>query len=137
MYRFGTVAKISNTQNLKIPIKIKTQFLSLGIIYGAYLVFKFCDPKLVSSKPYVDLKYKTSSEKLNSYIAERRDGEWMMIELCRFRSHSQIIDFEVQLKSFCGHPCGSGPIFLDGIEFRPIDNVSPNNIRMYFPIVLR
>ena len=131
MYRFGTVAKISNTQNLKIPIKIKTQFLSLGIIYGAYLVFKFCDPKMVSSKPYVDLKYKTASGKLNSYIAERRDGEWMMIELCRFRSHSQINDFEFQLKSFCGHPCGSGPIFIDGIEFRPINNVSPNNIDMY------
>ncbi|GKD23215.1 phloem protein 2-like protein, partial [Tanacetum coccineum] len=120
--RFGTVAKISNTQNLKIPIKIKTQFLSLGIIYGAYLVFRFCDPKTVSSKPYVDLKYKTASGKLNSYIAERRDGEWMMIELCRFRSHNQVVDFEIQLKSFCGHPCGSGPIFVDGIEFRPIDN---------------
>ncbi|GKA32606.1 phloem protein 2-like protein, partial [Tanacetum coccineum] len=121
--RFGTVPKISNTPNLKIPIKIKTQFLSLGIIYGAYLVFKFCDPKMVSSKPFVDLKYKTASGELNSYIAERRDGEWMMIELCRFRSDNQIIDFEVQLESFCGHPCGSGPIFLDGIEFRPIDNV--------------
>ncbi|GJU78769.1 phloem protein 2-like protein [Tanacetum coccineum] len=54
---------------------------------------------------------------------KRRDGEWMMIELCRFRSHNQIVDFEVQLQSFCGHPCGSGPIFVDGIEFRPIDNV--------------
>ncbi|GJU94666.1 phloem protein 2-like protein [Tanacetum coccineum] len=120
---FGTVAKISTTQNLKIPIKIKTQFLSLGIIYGAYLVFKFCDPKMVSSKPYVDLKYKTASGELNSYIAERRDGEWMMIELCRFRCDNQIIDFKVQLESLWGHPCGSGPIFVDGIEFRPIDNV--------------
>lgn len=128
MYRFGTVAKISDTSNLKIPIKIKTRFLSLGIIYGAYLVFKFYDPNIVSSKLYVNLRYKTASGKLNSYIAERRDGEWMMIELCRFRSHSQIIDFEVQLKSFCGHPCGNGPIFIDGIEFRPINNVSPNNI---------
>nr|GEU96654.1 phloem protein 2-like protein [Tanacetum cinerariifolium] len=36
--RFGTVAKISDTLDLKIPIKIKTQFLSLGIIYGVYLV---------------------------------------------------------------------------------------------------
>ncbi|GJX08759.1 phloem protein 2-like protein [Tanacetum coccineum] len=121
--RFGTVAKISDTSNLKIPIKIKTQFVSLGIIYGAYLVFKFCDPKMVSSKLYVNLRYRTASGTLNSCIAERRDREWMMIELCRFRSHNQIIDFEVQLKSFCGHPCGNGPIFLDGIEFRPIDNM--------------
>ncbi|GJV40818.1 phloem protein 2-like protein [Tanacetum coccineum] len=121
--RFGTVAKISKTHDLKISIKIKTQFLSLGIIYGAYLVFKFCDPQMVSSKPYLDLKYKTASGELNSYIAERRDGEWMMIELCRFRSDNQIIDLEVQLESLWGHPCGSGPIFVDGIEFRPIDNV--------------
>ncbi|GKB84304.1 zinc finger, CCHC-type containing protein [Tanacetum coccineum] len=78
---------------------------------------------MVSSKPYVDLKYKTASGELNSYIVERRDGEWLMIELCRFRSDNQIIDFKVQLESFCGHPCGSGPIFVDGIEFRPIDNV--------------
>ncbi|PWA36042.1 Phloem protein 2-like protein [Artemisia annua] len=120
--RFGTVAKISDTFNLKIPIKIKTQFLSLGVIYGAYLVFKFCDPKRVSSKLYVNLRYRTASGTLNSCIAERRDGDWMMIELCRFRNYDQVIDFEVQLKRFCGHPCGNGPIFIDGIEFRPINN---------------
>nr|GEU66500.1 phloem protein 2-like protein [Tanacetum cinerariifolium] len=30
---------------------------------------------------------------------------------------------EVQLERFWGNPCGSGPIFVDGIEFRHIDNV--------------
>ncbi|PWA74585.1 Phloem protein 2-like protein [Artemisia annua] len=79
---------------------------------------------MVSNKPYVDLKYKTASGELNSYIAEWRDGEWMIVELCRFRSDNQIIDFKVQLESFCRHPCGNGPIFVDGIEFRPIDNVT-------------
>ncbi|GJW36799.1 phloem protein 2-like protein, partial [Tanacetum coccineum] len=82
--RFGTVAKISNTQNKNAVFIIGDHIWSLP---------------------------------------EWRDGEWMMIKLCRFRSHSQIIDFEVQLKSFCGHPCGSGPIYIDGIEFRPINNV--------------
>ena len=129
MYRFGTVAKISDTSNLKIQIKIKTQFLSLGIIYGAYLVFKFSDTTTVSSEPYVKLEYSIASEDLNSYVAVRRDDGWMMIELCRFRNHNQITEFKVQLERFWGHPCGSGPIFVDGIEFRPIDNVSPNNIR--------
>ncbi|GKE06903.1 phloem protein 2-like protein, partial [Tanacetum coccineum] len=121
--RFGTVLKISDTSHLNIPINIKTQFLSSGIIYGAYLVFKFCDPNEVSSKPYVKLEYSIASEDLNSYVAVRRDDGWMMIELCRFRNHNLITEFKVQLKRFWGHPCGSGPIFLDGIEFRPFDNV--------------
>ncbi|GJT24330.1 phloem protein 2-like protein, partial [Tanacetum coccineum] len=120
--RFGTVAEISDASHLKIPINIKTQFLSLGIIYGAYLVFKFCDPKTVSSKPYVNLEYRIASEDLNSYVAMRRDDGWMMIELCRFRNHNQITELKVQLERFWGHPSGSGPIFVDGIEFRPIDN---------------
>lgn len=122
--RFSKVAKMSDTSNLNIQIQIKTQFLSVGIIYGAYLVFKFCDSRMVSSEPYVNLKYKTSSGNFNAYIAEGRDDKWMMIELCRFRNHNQITDFDVLLKSFCGHSCGSGPIFIEGIEFRPIDNVS-------------
>ncbi|PWA76279.1 Phloem protein 2-like protein [Artemisia annua] len=122
--RFGTVAKILDTSNLKIHIKIKTQFLSLGIIYGAYLVFKFSDTTTVSSEPYVKLEYSIASEDLNSYLAVRRDDGWMMIELHRFRNiHNQITEFKVQLERFWGHHCGIGPIFVDGIEFRPIDNV--------------
>ncbi|GJR74109.1 phloem protein 2-like protein [Tanacetum coccineum] len=121
--RFGTVAEISDTSRLNIPINIKTQFLSLGIIYGAYLVFKFCDTTTVSSEPYVKLEYSIANEDLNSYVAERRDDGWIMIELCRFWNHNQITEFKVQLERFWGHPCGSGPIFVDGIEFRPIDNV--------------
>nr|GEV28458.1 protein kinase-like domain-containing protein [Tanacetum cinerariifolium] len=96
-------------------------FLSLGIIYGAYLVFKFCDTA-VSSEPFVKLEYSIANEDLNSYVAERRDDGWIMIELCRFRNHNQITEFKVQLERFWGNPCGSGPIFVDGIEFRHIVN---------------
>ncbi|GJS89140.1 phloem protein 2-like protein [Tanacetum coccineum] len=119
--RFQKVVKISDTSNLNIQIQISSQFSSLGTIYGAYLVFKFCHAKTDSSEPYVKLKYRTSRT-LNAYVAERRDNDWMMIELCRFRNHDQVIDFEVLLKSFSGRSCGSGPIYVDGIEFRPIDN---------------
>ncbi|GJS68328.1 phloem protein 2-like protein [Tanacetum coccineum] len=125
---FGTVAKISDTSNLNISINIRTQFLSLRVIYGAYLVFNFCDPKTVSSKPYVKLKHSSASGTLNSYVAEQSGNDWMMIELCRFRSDNQIIDYKVQLESLWGHPCGSGPIFIDGIEFRPIDNAAHEEI---------
>ncbi|GJY04818.1 zinc finger, CCHC-type containing protein [Tanacetum coccineum] len=102
--------------------RVLQQFSSFGIIYEAYLVFKFCDPKTDSSEQYVKLKYKIASRTLNSYVVERRDDEWMMIESCRFRNHDQVIDFEVLLKSFSGRSCGSGPIYVDGIEFRPIDS---------------
>ncbi|XP_071686616.1 uncharacterized protein [Rutidosis leptorrhynchoides] len=120
--RFSKVAKISETSDLNIKIQIKTKFLSEGVIYGAYLVFKFCDSRMVSSDTYVNLKYKTSTGSYNSYIAKGRDDAWKMIELCKFEDHSQIIDFEVQLKRFHGHSCGSGPIFIEGIEFQPIDD---------------
>ncbi|PWA76283.1 Phloem protein 2-like protein [Artemisia annua] len=49
-------------------------------------------------------------------------SKWKVLE--NSRSDNQIIDFKVQLESFCGHPCGNGPIFIDGIEFRPIDNAA-------------
>ncbi|GKD59003.1 phloem protein 2-like protein, partial [Tanacetum coccineum] len=113
---------MTDTSNLNIQIQINSEFSSLGIIYGAYLVFKFCDSKTDSSERYVKLKYRTASRTLISYVAERMDQDWMMIELCRFRSHDKVIDFEVLLKSFSGRSCGSGPIYVDGIEFRPIDN---------------
>ncbi|PWA81487.1 protein kinase-like domain-containing protein [Artemisia annua] len=49
------------------------------------------------------------------------------------RSDNQIFDFEVQLESLWGHPCGGGPIFVDGIEFRPIDNGIIPAIAKVFP----
>ncbi|GJX34030.1 phloem protein 2-like protein, partial [Tanacetum coccineum] len=100
--RFGTVAEISDTSYLNIPINIKTQFLSLGIVYGAYLVFRFCDPKTVSSEPYVKLEYSIASEDLYSYVAVRRDDGWMMIELCRFGNHTKITEFKVDLEESVG-----------------------------------
>ncbi|CAH1451794.1 unnamed protein product [Lactuca virosa] len=41
--RFAKVAKIPDLSNLNIRINIKTQFLTPGVMYRAYLVFKFCD----------------------------------------------------------------------------------------------
>ncbi|MFS7990778.1 putative phloem protein [Helianthus anomalus] len=109
---------------LNIRIKITTQFLSPGVNYGAYIIFKFCDTNKVSSKPmYVNLKYKKGGEKLHAYFAKWRDEKWMMIELYRFLSPVKDIDFEVLLESFSRYHCGNGSVYVKGIEFRAVDNL--------------
>nr|GFA07905.1 protein kinase-like domain, phloem protein 2-like protein [Tanacetum cinerariifolium] len=45
--------------DLNIEIKRRAQFLSRDVVYGVYLVFKFCDSRKFSSKPmYVNLNYR-------------------------------------------------------------------------------
>lgn len=124
--RFPKVAKMSDTSNLNIHIQIKTQFLSPGKVYGAYLVFKYCDQRIrVSGEPsFVNLKYKTPSGTSNAYIAEWIDEEWMGIELNKFMNHNQTFDFDVLLKSFSRYSCFSAAIFIEGISFQAIENVS-------------
>ncbi|XP_071718348.1 uncharacterized protein [Rutidosis leptorrhynchoides] len=127
--RFKTVVKMLDISNLNIQIKIKTQFLSPNVIYGAYLVFKFCDPPRISSQlRYVNLKYKMEGKSLHAYFATRTDDEWMMIELCRFLNYKKDIDFEVLIESLSRYYCGNSAIYVEGIEFRVIDNVKPEEI---------
>lgn len=54
----GFVVVVSKYDSkLMIEIKIKTQLLSPGVIYGVYLIFKFVDPKHIPSKlMYVSTK---------------------------------------------------------------------------------
>ncbi|MFS7947060.1 putative phloem protein [Helianthus anomalus] len=109
--------------NLNIQIKIRTQFLSPKVIYGAHLVFKFCEPRKFSRKlMYVNLKYQMGSETRHAYFATRGDDEWMMIELCRFIPHKKEVDFEFLLGSLSRYYCGSGAIYVEGIHFRAIDD---------------
>ncbi|GJV43293.1 retrovirus-related pol polyprotein from transposon TNT 1-94 [Tanacetum coccineum] len=120
---FHTVAKMMDISNLNIQIKIKTAFLSLDIIYGVHLVFKFCDPRKFSSNlVYVNLKYKTGSETSHAYFAKQRDDEWLMIEMCQFLFQKENSVFEVSLESISRYYCGSGAIYVQGIEFQAIDN---------------
>ncbi|KAM0008468.1 putative protein kinase RLK-Pelle-LRR-I-1 family [Helianthus debilis subsp. tardiflorus] len=123
--RFQKVVKMMDISNLRIQIKIKTQFLSPNVIYGAHLVFKFCDPRLISNElMYVNLKYQMGSKILHAYFATRGDEEWMMIELCRFIPHKKDVDFEVLLESLSRYYCGSGAIYVEGIQFRVIDDAT-------------
>ncbi|GJR54857.1 phloem protein 2-like protein [Tanacetum coccineum] len=79
--RFSKVAKISDISNLMIQVELKPQLLTPGIMYGAYLVFKFCSRRKISSLPlYVNLRYKKDGETLNAYFAEWRAGsEWKRV----------------------------------------------------------
>ncbi|KAK9068522.1 hypothetical protein SSX86_012636 [Deinandra increscens subsp. villosa] len=123
--RFKRLVKIMDISNLNIQIKIKTHFLSPDVIYGAYLVFKFCDPRKTSSKiMYVNLKYQMGSETLHSYFATCENDGWMMIELCRFIPHKKDVRFEVLLESLSRYYCGKGAIYVEGIHFRAISNAT-------------
>ncbi|KAI3737963.1 hypothetical protein L2E82_27981 [Cichorium intybus] len=123
--RFHKVAKMLDITNLKIQVKMKPQFLSPGIRYGVHLVFRFCEPKKsLAKRMYVNLKYKRGGETLHAYFATCREDGWMNIELCRFSNHKEDTDFEFLLESFSRCYCESHDIYIEGIEFRAIDNAS-------------
>ncbi|KAJ9555910.1 LOW QUALITY PROTEIN: hypothetical protein OSB04_010524 [Centaurea solstitialis] len=125
MCRFKKLAEISDISNLKIQIKIRTQFLSPGVTYGVHLVFRFFGPrKSLANRMYVNLKFKKGEETFHAYFATWREDQWMMIELFRFYNHKENIDFEVLLESFSQSYCGNRAIYVEGVEFRAIDNAS-------------
>nr|XP_043612221.1 uncharacterized protein LOC122583915 [Erigeron canadensis] len=127
--RFPVVVKMKNISDLQIKINIKPQFLSPSVIYGAYLIFKFCDPRKSSNQPvYVNLKLKMGSKTLYAYFARWREDGWMMTELWRFLHYKDNAVFEVILESFSRYYCGSGAIYVEGIEFRAIHDSSLNQL---------
>ncbi|CAH1442237.1 unnamed protein product [Lactuca virosa] len=124
--RFQKVAEMLDFSNLKIKMKIQTQLLSPGVNYGIHLIFRICGPrKSLAKQMYVNLKYKKGrgSETLHAYFATWREDDWMMIELCRFSNDKENIDLEFLLESLSRYYCGSHGIYVEGIEFRAIDNV--------------
>ncbi|KAK9058879.1 hypothetical protein SSX86_023723 [Deinandra increscens subsp. villosa] len=127
--RFHKVPLMMDISDLKIQAQIKAQFLTPSVIYGVYLVFKFAESDKISSKPkYVNLKYKLENETLHAYFATWRKDKWMMIELYRFLNNRDDSDFEVLLESFSLFYCKSGPIYIEGIEFRAIENETHEEI---------
>ncbi|GJY21903.1 kinase-like domain, phloem protein 2-like protein [Tanacetum coccineum] len=127
--RFGTVVEMLDISNLNIQIKTRAQLLSPNVVYAVYLVFKFCDSRNFSSKPvYVNLKYRKGHESLNAYFATWRDNEWMMIELYRFLNRNEDVVFEFQPECFSSYHCGDGSIYVEGIEFRAIEDVKHDEI---------
>ncbi|GKB45005.1 kinase-like domain, phloem protein 2-like protein, partial [Tanacetum coccineum] len=128
--RFETVVEILDISDLNFEVKTRAQFLSPDVVYGVYLVFKFCDSKNYSSKPmYVNLRYRNGHESLHAYFATWRDEQWMMIELHRFLNQNEDVVFEFLLESFSSYYCGDGAIYVEGIEFRAIEKGKHEGIR--------
>nr|GEV63581.1 protein kinase-like domain, phloem protein 2-like protein [Tanacetum cinerariifolium] len=127
--RFDTVVEMFDISRLNIEIKTTVQLLSPNVVYGIYLVFKHSDSRQVSSKPmYVNLKYTNGLENLHAYFATWRDKDWMMIELCQFLNQNKDVIFEFLLESFSSYYCGDGAVYVEGIEFRAIDEVKHKEI---------
>ncbi|GJT43606.1 kinase-like domain, phloem protein 2-like protein, partial [Tanacetum coccineum] len=104
---FGTVVKILDISNLNFEVKTRAPFLSPDVVYGVYLVFKFCDSKHFTDKPmYVNLRYRNGHKSLHAYFAPWRDEQWMMIELHRFLNHNENVVFEFLLESFSSYYSG-------------------------------
>ncbi|GJW84800.1 kinase-like domain, phloem protein 2-like protein, partial [Tanacetum coccineum] len=126
---FGTVVKNLDISDLNFEVKTRAQFLSPDVVYGVYLVFKFCDSKHSSSKPmYVNLRYRHGHKSLHAYFATWRDEQWMMIELHRFLNQNEDVVFEFLLESFSSYYSGDGAVYVEGIEFRAIENVEHEGI---------
>ncbi|GJW70050.1 kinase-like domain, phloem protein 2-like protein [Tanacetum coccineum] len=65
---------------------------------------------------------------MHAYFATRRDEQWMMIELHRFSNQNEDVAFEFLLESFSSYYCGDAAVYVEGIEFRPIDKVKHEEI---------
>ncbi|PWA48432.1 protein kinase-like domain, Concanavalin A-like lectin/glucanase domain protein [Artemisia annua] len=127
--RFGTVVEMLDISDLNIEIKTRAQYLSLDVVYGVYLVFKFCDSRNFSSKPmYVNLNYKKGDESLHAYFATWRDEQWMMIELYRFLNQNEDVVFEFLVERFSSYYFGDAGVYVEGVEFRAIDKVKHEEI---------
>ncbi|XP_071692439.1 uncharacterized protein [Rutidosis leptorrhynchoides] len=122
--RFPEVVEMLDISNLVIKVKTQTRLLSPDVVYGFYLIFKFCDVRKFSSKPvYVNLKFTNGSEPLHAYFATWRDKDWMMIELCRFLNNKEGNVFKFILDSFSPYYGGEGAVYIEGIEFRAVHNL--------------
>ncbi|PWA35454.1 protein kinase-like domain, Phloem protein 2-like protein [Artemisia annua] len=135
--RFDTIVEMSDISNLNINIKTNAQFLSLDVVFGVYLVFKFCDSKNFSSKlAYVNLNFKKGTESRHAYFATWRDKEWMMIELDRYSNQKEEVVFEFLLESFSTYQYGDGAIYVEGIEFRAIEKHTKYLMKMFYMHVI-
>ncbi|KAI3704453.1 hypothetical protein L1987_74673 [Smallanthus sonchifolius] len=127
--RFPKVLKMLDSSNLKIQIKITSQFLSPSVHYKVHLIFRFCGTKKSQAKRmYVNLKYKMGNESVQAYFATWREDGWMMITLFQFLNHQKNTDFEVLLESFSRCYCGRHSVYIEGIQFQAIDNVEHEEI---------
>ncbi|KAJ0452449.1 putative protein kinase RLK-Pelle-CrRLK1L-1 family [Helianthus annuus] len=100
---------------------VKTQFLSPGITYAVYLVFKFYRQGKRRCET-ISLKYRLQGERESSvsYLAyEREDDGWWACELYHFTCDHRIVDLQIMFEGFDN----LSDILVQGIEFQPLEKV--------------
>uniref|UniRef100_A0A251SBJ9 Putative serine-threonine/tyrosine-protein kinase catalytic domain-containing protein n=1 Tax=Helianthus annuus TaxID=4232 RepID=A0A251SBJ9_HELAN len=104
---------------------VKTQFLSPGITYAVYLVFKFYRGGKRRCET-ISLKYRLQGERESSvsYLAyEREDDGWWACELYHFTCDHRIVDLQIMFEGFDN----LSDILVQGIEFQPLENAENTN----------
>jgi len=104
---------------------VRTQLLSPQVTYTVNLVFK-CNFMEVSSSKITQLALKYKLRKETKYtiscLVDGREDGWLMVELYQFTNDKVDVDLEILFESSVnGESCS---LLVEGIEFRPLDNVS-------------
>ncbi|GJW84783.1 reverse transcriptase domain-containing protein, partial [Tanacetum coccineum] len=121
--RFGQVAWIADSSMMYLQFKIKAHLLSPGVNYGVNLLFKFSDPRKKSITS-MDLEYHIGNKFLRSHCTTKRDDGWLMKELFQFSSLAEEADIDVFLLGLSGSHYVNQVVYIEGIEFRAINNAS-------------
>ncbi|PWA43948.1 serine/threonine/dual specificity protein kinase, catalytic domain-containing protein [Artemisia annua] len=99
----------------------KPLFLSPDVTYGLNLVFCYSEIQIMKQQ-HVGIRYKLQREKTISIVhfADKKENKWLVAELYQFTSTEEsILDLEIFLED-----CGlSGDLYIEGIEFRPLEKV--------------
>ncbi|PWA43232.1 protein kinase-like domain-containing protein [Artemisia annua] len=102
-------------------VEVKTKFLSPKIVYTVNLVFKHSG---ADHGTHIPFKFKLEGEGhySNSYVVHVREDGWLMIELHQFTSRKRAHDFMIEFLPLFEITSSRVEYFLEGIEFRPIEN---------------
>ncbi|PWA86885.1 protein kinase-like domain-containing protein [Artemisia annua] len=106
-----------STNGDKFQTHVRTRMLSPRITYIVNIVFKFLSETQQRKGGCIDLKYKIAGERNYStvYLANKREDDWLVAELCYFISDRTSVDLEIMFDYHKSH------IVVEGIEFRPLE----------------
>ncbi|XP_076916932.1 uncharacterized protein LOC143576793 [Bidens hawaiensis] len=101
---------------------VRTQFLSPQIKYTVNLVLR---PTYYTrfNPHYIGVKYRLEGETkpLVSCLADKREDEWLMVELFQFESQKRNVDLEISFEGFMN--TSSDHYVIEGVEFQPTEKM--------------
>nr|GEX62149.1 protein kinase-like domain, phloem protein 2-like protein [Tanacetum cinerariifolium] len=126
--RFGFISKKLDSSSLNIQIKLKPQLLSPGVNYGVYLLYMF-EKFRESSNECMELTYKIGNKYSRSHYTKDTADGWSMIRLYQFPNLKDGADIDIFVKGFSESHRKNEAIFLEGVEFRAINNMTHEEIK--------